>query len=102
MHWSEHGVDVLGKVSAGVVHVHFPVHSRKMIKYAFSSDVLSSAVTIAIMGYVDSIVAAKQNASRYNYAISPNRELTALGIANLGASLVSGTIPGYGSITRSR
>ena len=74
------------------------------------------------MGYVDSIVAGKQNASQFNYAISPNRELTALGIgmwkserrwelvvdasrisiANLGASLVSGSIPGYGSITRSR
>jgi MFS superfamily sulfate permease-like transporter len=37
-------------------------------------------ITIAIMGYVDSIVAAKQNASQFNYAISPNRELTALGI----------------------
>lgn len=37
------------------------------------------------MGYVDSIVAAKQNASQFNYAISPNRELTALGI---GPSLV--------------
>lgn len=44
-------------------------------------------ITIAIMGYVDSIVAGKQNASRYNYAISPNRELTALGIgAHVGHS----------------
>jgi MFS superfamily sulfate permease-like transporter len=33
---------------------------------------------------------------------SPNRELVALGAGNIGASLVSGTVPGYGSITRGR
>lgn len=33
---------------------------------------------------------------------SPNRELVALGAANVAASFVSGTLPGYGSITRSR
>ncbi|CAD6568133.1 MAG: hypothetical protein CYPHOPRED_002330 [Cyphobasidiales sp. Tagirdzhanova-0007] len=102
LEWDTKGVGILGKVSAGAVHLHFPIHSSKMTRYAISSDVLSSAVTIAIMGYVDTIVAAKQNASSFNYAISPNRELTAIGIANLGASIVSGTVPGYGSITRSR
>lgn len=38
----------------------------------------------------------------YNYPISPNRELVALGAANVLTSTISGTIPGYGSITRSR
>lgn len=70
------------------------------------------------MGFIDSIVAAKQNASQYNCrselpvtepeltiktdSVSPNRELVALGAANIAASFISGTIPGYGSITRSR
>jgi MFS superfamily sulfate permease-like transporter len=32
----------------------------------------------------------------------PNRELTALGVSNLISSLMSGTLPGFGSITRTK
>ncbi|KAK9899436.1 hypothetical protein P389DRAFT_168412 [Cystobasidium minutum MCA 4210] len=100
--WDVRGLAILGKVSPGSVHLHPPIHSSNMMRFAISPEVTSVAVTIALVGYVDSIVAAKESASRFNYPISPNRELTALGLANLGASLVSGTIPGFGSITRSR
>jgi MFS superfamily sulfate permease-like transporter len=55
---------------------------------------------ISVAGFLDSIVAAKQNGARFGYSISPNRELVALGAANLVASLVPGTLPAYGSITR--
>lgn len=70
----------MGKVSPGSVHVHFPIHSTSMARFAVTPEVTGAAVTIALIGYVDSIVAAKESASRFNYAISPNRELTALGI----------------------
>jgi MFS superfamily sulfate permease-like transporter len=53
-----------------------------------------------VVGFLDSIVAAKQNSARFGYSISPNRELVALGAANLVASFVPGTLPAYGSITR--
>lgn len=56
---------------------------------------------ISVIGFLDSIVAAKQNASRFGYSISPNRELVALGAGNLIGSFVPGTLPAYGSITRS-
>lgn len=55
---------------------------------------------IVVIGFLDSIVAAKQNAARFGYSISPNRELVALGAANLAASFIPGTLPAYGSITR--
>ena len=55
---------------------------------------------ISVVGFLDSIVAAKQNSARFGYSISPNRELVALGAANLVASFVPGTLPAYGSITR--
>ena len=55
---------------------------------------------IAVVGFLDSVVAAKQNAARFGYSISPNRELVALGAANLVASFVPGTLPAFGSITR--
>lgn len=34
---------------------------------------------ISVVGYLDSIVAAKQNGARFGHSISPNRELVALG-----------------------
>lgn len=55
---------------------------------------------ISVVGFLDSIVAAKQNSARFGYSISPNRELVALGAGNLVASFVPGTLPAYGSITR--
>lgn len=48
------------------------------------------------------IVAAKENASRYGYSISPNRELVALGAANIVSSVFGGLPSGFGSLTRSR
>jgi MFS superfamily sulfate permease-like transporter len=55
---------------------------------------------ISVLGFLDSIVAAKQNSARFGYSISPNRELVALGASNILSSFVPGTIPAYGSITR--
>ena len=57
---------------------------------------------IAVAGFLDIIVSAKQNAAKYGYSISPNRELVALGAGNIVASFVPGTLPAGGSITRSR
>jgi MFS superfamily sulfate permease-like transporter len=56
----------------------------------------------SILGFLDSIVSAKQNAARFQYSISPNRELVALGVANLVGSFIPGAIPAAGSITKSR
>ena len=55
---------------------------------------------ITIVGFLDSIVAAKQNGDRFGHPISPNRELVALGAANLAGSFVPGTLPAFGSIVR--
>ena len=55
---------------------------------------------IAVVGFLDSIVAAKQNGARFGYSISPNRELVALGVGNLAGSFIPGTLPAFGSITR--
>lgn len=45
-------------------------------------------------------MAAKQNGDRFGHPISPNRELVALGAANLAGSFVPGTLPAFGSILR--
>ena len=57
---------------------------------------------MAIVGMVDSIVAARENGAKFGYAVSANRDLVALGAANVVAStmLSTGSLPVYGSITR--
>lgn len=49
---------------------------------------LSTSAVIAIIGFVDSIVAAKENAGKYAYNISPNRELVALGKATYPRGII--------------
>lgn len=99
--WDKDGVDILGAVSisTGESFIEFPL-SGSNIKLMHRTT--STAVLISIIGFLDSIVAAKQNAARFGYSISPNRELVALGAANLMGSFIPGTLPAYGSITRSR
>jgi hypothetical protein len=95
--WDKAGLAILGHVSAGHVHIHNPLTTIT----DYFQDTIGTALSIAIMGYVDSIVAAKENASRFNHSISPNRELVALGAGNIAASAVSGSLVGYGSISAS-
>ncbi|KAI6120371.1 sulfate transporter family-domain-containing protein [Pisolithus croceorrhizus] len=99
--WDERGVAILGDVAVntGSHFFKFPLHksTRRFIR-----GTTSTAILITILGYLDSIVAAKQNGDRYGHSISPNRELVALGAANLFGSFVPGTLPAFGSIVRSR
>jgi MFS superfamily sulfate permease-like transporter len=98
--WEEDGIDILGPVDIHTTNhvLGFPLRHDAVKHYLHRTT--SAAVLISIIGFLDSIVAAKQNATRYGYSISPNRELVALGAANLVASFVPGTLPAYGSITR--
>ncbi|KDR75521.1 hypothetical protein GALMADRAFT_247970 [Galerina marginata CBS 339.88] len=101
LRWDQDGVDILGTVDiqTGESFIEIPL-KRSNLK--FLRRTTSTAVVIAVVGFLDSIVAAKQNAARFGYSISPNRELVALGAANLVGSFVPGTLPAFGSITRSR
>ncbi|KAF9012661.1 sulfate anion transporter [Cyathus striatus] len=100
-YWDKDGVDILGSVSVktGGSFLQIPLH-RSHLKYLRRTT--STAVLISIVGFLDSIVAAKQNSARFGYSISPNRELVALGAANIVGSCIPGTLPAFGSITRSR
>ncbi|KAJ7125324.1 sulfate anion transporter [Mycena epipterygia] len=99
--WDQDGVEILGAVPITSMKsfVQIPLRAANL-KYLRRTT--STAMLICVVGFLDSIVAAKQNASRFGYSISPNRELVALGASNLAASFVPGTLPAYGSITRTR
>ncbi|KAI5122315.1 hypothetical protein M0805_002482 [Coniferiporia weirii] len=100
--WDKLGVNILGSVpikTEGSSLFRFPVHGSTL-KYMKSTT--TTAVLIAVIGYLDSIVAGKQNAVRFGYSISPNRELVALGAANIIGTFIPGLVPAAGSLTRSR
>jgi MFS superfamily sulfate permease-like transporter len=61
---------------------------------------LESAVLVAVVGFIEHIVIAKLYAAKYNYQISPNRELVALGVSNFVGSFFH-TFPTFGSLPRS-
>lgn len=99
LRWDQDGVDILGavNVSTGSSFLRFPFRSSN-VRYLRRTT--STAVMISVIGYLDSIVAAKQSGARFGYSISPNRELVALGASNIVGSFIPGTLPAYGSITR--
>ena len=56
------GLVILGNISAGHVKIRVPLWRAT----SYFTSTLPNAALIAIMGFIDSIVAAKQNASQYN------------------------------------
>ncbi|KAF5320829.1 hypothetical protein D9619_002055 [Psilocybe cf. subviscida] len=96
--WDKGGVDILGAVDVrtGNSFFEFPLRHSNL---KFLQRTTSTSMIIAVVGFLDSIVSAKQNAARFGYSISPNRELVALGAANLAGSFIPGTLPAFGSIT---
>ncbi|KAF9584255.1 hypothetical protein BGW38_007067 [Lunasporangiospora selenospora] len=59
---------------------------------------------LAILGSMksgESVVITKQYATKHNYSVSPNRELVAMGVANIFGGLFQ-AIPAFGSLARSK
>lgn len=92
------GLQILGAIEPGKFALKLPIKDGRR----YLRQTLETSAVIAVLGFLDSIVGAKDASNNYDYAVSPNRELCALGAANIVTSCVAGTLPGYGSITRSR
>ncbi|KAJ3356533.1 Solute carrier 26 [Entophlyctis luteolus] len=89
------GVDIMKDVEGGFQSPTLPKMAFSRMRYYILSSIL-----ISVIGFVESIVIAKTYATKYNYAISPNRELVAIGVANVAGSLFGGW-PAFGSLSRS-
>jgi MFS superfamily sulfate permease-like transporter len=88
-------IDKLGDVQGGFLLPNIQFLSKgKLVYKAFLSSIL-----ITTMGFVESIVAAKRFASRFNYNVSANRELVAFGVMNLVGSFFY-SYPAFGSLSR--
>ncbi|KAJ2554223.1 hypothetical protein EV175_002660 [Coemansia sp. RSA 1933] len=92
-----HGVAVFGWVDGGLPTPALP----RIPSHAESKDIVSSAIPITMIGVVESVIVAREYASRNHYAVSSNRELVALGLSNIVGSAF-GAYPAFGSLSRSK
>jgi MFS superfamily sulfate permease-like transporter len=93
--WENKGLAILGTIEGkGIPLPSIPAfpESKHM------KDMLITAAMIAIIGFVESVVIAKTYSTKHNYSVSANRELVALGVANIASGVFQG-IPAFGSVS---
>ncbi|HBO43956.1 MAG TPA: sodium-independent anion transporter, partial [Planctomycetaceae bacterium] len=81
----EKGVGIVGSVPGGLPRFGLPAFDIETVR-----TLVPAALTIVLVGFVESISVAEVIAVKERYRIDPNRELGALGLANVAASLSSG------------
>ncbi|MEH6473410.1 MAG: sulfate permease [Halopseudomonas sp.] len=89
------GVKVVGAVPTGLPGLSLPAWDLGLWQ-----QLLTSALLISIVGYVESVSVAQTLAAKRRQRIKPNQELIGLGTANIAASL-SGGFPVTGGFSRS-
>ncbi|CAG8504310.1 1974_t:CDS:2 [Acaulospora morrowiae] len=94
--WYDDGLTILGNIKGGG----FPRFQIPAVNISYYKDCFEAAVLITVVGFVESIVVTKTYATKHNYAVSANRELVALGAANLIGSFFQ-CFPAYGGMARS-
>jgi sulfate permease, SulP family len=78
------GIRVIGSVPGGLPRLSSPAFDLQTLE-----ALLPVALTISFVGFMESIAIARSLAARDRTKVKPNQELTALGLANLAASIFS-------------
>jgi SulP family sulfate permease len=81
---SRHGVSTVGPIPAGL-----PVPRLPQVDPQVLRELLLPAFTVLVVGFSDDVLTARSFA-RTGETIAANQELLALGVANVGASLIRG------------
>jgi sulfate permease, SulP family len=81
------GVAVVGEIPAGLPAVGLPD-----VAPTGYVDLIAPAIGILLVGFAEGLAAAKTYADPERDAIDPDRELMAVGAANLGAGLAAGMV----------
>lgn len=78
------GIHVAGSIPQGL-----PAPGRPSLKFTDVDGVLELGFACFLMGYIETISAARTFATKNNYVVNARQELLALGIANLNAAFGS-------------
>ncbi len=94
--WDLHGVEIVGHIPAGLPNFDLLTVSPELVR-----DMLPFALTLAVIGYVEIISITKElEEQEEKYFLKPNKELLALGTANLVGSFFQ-SYPVSASFSRS-
>jgi len=91
----ERGLSIVGQVPAGLPSLALPILSLASVQ-----ALLPTALTIAFVGFVESVAVAKSLAAKVKAKIDADQELRGLGLANVAAATFSG-YPVTGGFARS-
>ncbi|MGE5289461.1 MAG: SulP family inorganic anion transporter [Micromonosporaceae bacterium] len=80
-----HGVAVVGKLPSGLAPPKLPHVGWEAVPM-----LLTGAAGIALLAFAEAMGPARQFAKQHGYEVDANRELVAIGAANLGAGLFQG------------
>jgi len=83
----QHGVAIIGQIQSGLPSFGLP----NVAAHSYL-DLAPAAIGVMLVGFAEALGAGKTYAEKEHYEIDPNRELIALGAANLGAGLSSGMV----------
>ncbi len=93
------GLDEVGVAVVGEVPQGLPGFTVPALDLEVASSLITSAIVVAFVGFVESISVAKAIAAKEKYKIDSSQELKALGLANASAAFFSG-FPVAGSFSR--
>ena len=91
---SARGVSVVGEVPAGLPRFRLPSVDSEIL-----TQLIAAAFTIALVSFMEAISVGRTFAQQFRYDIHPNRELIALGFANMAGG-VTGGYPIAGGFSR--
>jgi high affinity sulfate transporter 1 len=76
----------------GVIPAGLPTLGRPAVRLSDVDGVLPLALACFLMGYIETISAARTFALKHGYTINPRQELLSLGMANAATALASGYV----------
>jgi len=86
--FEDSGIHIVGDIPSGLPPIGLPGWPEGVLLV----DLILGALAIVIVGYAESLAAAKQYARKYGYNVDANQEMIGLGVANLGAGISQGFV----------
>ena len=93
------GLDASGVAIVGDVPRGLPAFTLPHVETDMIQSLIPATLTIALVGFMESIAVAKVYASRHRYEVDANQELIGLGLANIGGALLQ-SYPVTGGFSR--
>lgn len=82
-------LDLAGAIPSGLPHLVWP-----RLSLAVLEDLLPGAAGIALVAFSQALGTGKTFADKHNYDLNPDRELVAMGAANVGCCFLGGLVNG--------